>query len=271
MTERTACCVCSTEDFRLYCEKDGHRYVRCAGCGVVRQYPYPTTEETARYYELYKSHKSATSPYLTDAGFEAFKRDKLLTFGDLSIPEGGFEGKRLCDVGCATGQFLEVMADRRAASLFGIDVSEECVRLAQARGLDCVQGDFLEVRESFEVISMWHLIEHLSRPQAFITHAYRLLTAAGWLLIETPVVGAISNAFGSHWRYLMPIEHINLFSQDALFRLCRDSGFTLKSWVRFGSGNDSGTVPAPNKRAMDAVAKMLGIGDTLAAWFAKEQ
>ena len=45
----------------------------------------------------------------------------------------------------------------------------------------------------------------------------------------------------------------------------------MKSWVRFGSGNDSGTIPDLNKRAMDIVAKTLGIGDTLAVWFVKER
>ena len=185
MTEpRTVCSVCAAEDFCLHVEKDGYRYVRCAGCGVVRQYPYPTTEETASYYERYQSHKSASSLYLSDAGFEGFKRDKLLTFSDLGIPEVAFEGKRLCDVGCATGQFLEMMADRRLARMFGIDVSEECVNLARARNLDCDQGDFLEVREIFDVITMWHLIEHLSRPQLFVNHAHRLLTPTGWLLLR---------------------------------------------------------------------------------------
>lgn len=267
---RTVCLVCSTDEFRHVCEKDGYRYVRCAGCGVVRQYPYPTADEMIRYYERYRSHKASTSVYLTDTGFDAFKRDKLLTFGDLGVPEDGFVGKRICDVGCATGQFLELMADRRAAHLFGIDVSDECVHIANSRGLCCVQGDFIEVEERFDVISMWHLVEHLPRPQDFVRHAYRLLVPDGWLLVETPVIGAISDAFGADWRYFMPIEHINLFSEDALFRLCRDAGFALKSWVRFGSGNDSGTVPAANKRAMDSVAKKLGIGDTLAAWFVKD-
>lgn len=67
----------------------------------------------------------------------------------------------------------------------------------------------------------------------------------------------------------MPVEHINLFSQEALFRLCADSGFGLHSWIRFGSGNTAGSVPAANKCAMDIIAKKHGFGDTLAALFVK--
>ena len=64
---------------------------------------------------------------------------------------------------------------------------------------------------------MWHLIEHLLNPIEFIEHSYRLLSPGGWLIIETPVIGSISNSFGENWRYFMPIEHINLFTQNYLF------------------------------------------------------
>jgi hypothetical protein len=88
-------------------------------------------------------------------------------------------------------------------------------------------------------------------------------------LIETPVVGAISEAFGADWRYYMPTEHINLFPMEALVKLCNDAGFSLRSFTRFGSGNDSDKIPRPNKRAMDSIAKKFGFGDTLALWLVK--
>jgi spore maturation protein CgeB len=268
--QRNACAICSSQELIPVCEKDGCRYVRCGGCGVVRQFPYPSEADLSRYYENYQSKKSAKSPYLTDAGFEPFKRDKLFTFNDLGITAGDFEGKRVCDVGCATGHFLELLAEiSRPASLFGIDASEECVQIARQRKLDCVRGDFLAVSEKFDIITMWHLIEHLPAPHDFIGHASSLLAPGGLLLIETPATGEISEQFGEKWRFLLPFEHINLFSPDALVQLCRDHGFDLKSLVRFGSGNDSGAVPAPNKRAMDAIAKKLGFGDTMAACFVK--
>ena len=265
----TRCLICGADDFRSACEKAGTRYVQCAGCGVVRQYPYPTADEIARYYANYQSHKSSTSVYLTDAGFDVFRRDKLLTFGDLGIPADGFTGKRICDVGCASGQFLQLMTELGATAPFGIDVSKECVDIAQSRGLACEEGNFLEVQRTFDVITLWHVVEHLPTPQAFIQHAYECLAPGGWLLIETPVIGAISEAFGADWRYYMPTEHINLFPMEALVKLCNDTGFSLRSFTRFGSGNDSDKIPRPNKRAMDSIAKKFGFGDTLALWLVK--
>jgi SAM-dependent methyltransferase len=269
-TNYSICWVCSGGDFRSVCEKDGHRYVQCARCGVVRQYPYPNDKEIAQYYERYMSHKTASSIYLSDDGFEPFRRDKLLTFGDLGVPLDKFQGKHVCDVGCATGQFLQMMAEYGPARLFGIDASKECVDIGKSRGLDCEQGDFLRMScETFDVITMWHLVEHLPKPQEFIRHAHDLLSPGGWLFIETPVIGAVSESFGAHWRYFSPIEHINLFPMDALVRVCCDAGFSLRSYIRFGSGNDSENVPAQNKSAMDTIAKKSGFGDTIALWLTK--
>jgi SAM-dependent methyltransferase len=268
--DRHACWVCgATHPVRAVCTKQSFQYVQCPHCGVVRQFPYPTGDETARYYERYPAKKSAKSDYLTDTGYAAFVRDKRLTFADLGIPEEAFSGKRLLDVGCATGQFVKMMTELGMDRVSGIDIGEEGIRIARERNLDCVQGNFLDLRQTVDIVTMWHVIEHLPRPRTFVEHAYRSLADGGWFFVETPVVGPIAEAFGADWRFFMPIEHINLFTQDALFRLCRDEGFRLRSWVSFGSGNDSGVVPPANKRAMDAVAKRLGVGDVLAAWFVK--
>jgi 2-polyprenyl-3-methyl-5-hydroxy-6-metoxy-1,4-benzoquinol methylase len=269
VTDRSRCWVCGGSEFTAVCIKEGASYVRCASCDVVRQNPYPTDEEIAKYYSDYQTRKSGNSTYLTASGFDALKRDKLLTFADLKLDPTSFAGKRLCDVGCATGQFLQFTSEYRPGYQLGVEVSEECVIAARASGLNVHQGDFLEIKEQFDYVSMWHVIEHLPRPRAFVEHAYRLLAPGGSLLIETPAVGVISESFREDWRFYMPVEHINLFSQIALFNLCRDAGFSINGWIRFGSGNDSGVVPAANKRAMDRVAKQLGCGDTIAAWFIK--
>ena len=265
---REDCMVCGGSEFRAVCDKGGSKYVCCAACGVVRQFPYPTDQEIAHYYTNYVTKKATDSVYLTDAGFAVFKRDKELTFGDLGMDESAFAGKAILDVGCGTGQFVRMM-QARGSSVLGMDISDECIAEARARGLNCIQGDFLSVEGTRDVISMWHLVEHLLRPRMFVEHANRLLNPGGWLLIETPVIGSISASFGEHWRYFMPVEHLNLFTQNALFRMCVEVGFRVESWIRFGSGNDDGSVPAPNKHAMDIIAKKHGFGDTIAVLFIK--
>ena len=269
MIDSVSCDICGDKEFKLLCQKSGFRYVSCACCGSVRQYPYPIDQDIARYYADYQTKKSSNSEYLTEAGYACFKRDKLFTFSDLEIAKDCFSDKSLLDVGCGTGHFVSMMKDFSTASVQGIDISSECIAYAQKQNLNCFCGDFLGIEGHYDVISMWHLIEHLRHPRSYIEHAYRLLPPGGWLLIETPVIGVISDNFGKDWRFFMPVEHINLLTQDALFNLCVAAGFSIQSWVRFGSGNDSGSMPVINKRAMDTISKKLGFGDTLAALFVK--
>lgn len=265
------CRICDGRDFRPFGQKDEAHYIECAACGSVRQFPYPSAQEIDRYYARYQTTKSEGSAYLTEAGYTGYRRDKDFTFADLKIDAEEFRGKSLLDVGCATGQFVRYMSDTKFGlnSVRGIDISDECIADARTRNLDCSVMDFLTVKDRLDVISMWHLIEHLPDPKLFLQHAFDLLQPGGLFLVETPVVGVVAKSFASAWRFLMPVEHINLFSQNALFALAARTGFTVRSFVSFGSGNTSNTVPDVNKRAMDAMVKQLGCGDVLATLFVK--
>jgi SAM-dependent methyltransferase len=268
--ERTLCRVCGADSFKSACEKQGFRYVECAVCGVFRQYPYPGRKELQTFYRNYKSYKAKNGLlYLSGTYTETYFGEKIMRLADLGFPTRELIGKRLLDVGCATGQFLQFLKDKDLALLQGIDVSSEVVAIAKQQGLDCRLADFMEIDDQFDFITMWHVIEHVREPAAYFAHAFKQLKRHGSLLLETPVIGPISSAFGAKWRFFMPVEHLHLFPQDTLFNLARSVGFSVKSWVRFGSGNDSGTVPPVNKKAMDKLAKQLGIGDTIAIWFMK--
>lgn len=219
---------------------------------------------------MYVTKKTAKSVYLSDDGFAEFVEGKKFTFKDLGLSEHFFDNKDVLDVGCGTGQFVN-MIQGKVKSVLGIDLSEECIDFAIKRGLNCKKVDFLEIDSRFDIISMWHLIEHLRSPADFIKHAYKILNPGGTLLIETPAVGSVSYGFGKDWRFFMPVEHINLFTQNALFSLATDCGFSVKSWIRFGSGNDAGTLPPANKRAMDSIAKQKGFGDIIAVLLIKNE
>ncbi|MCB5227754.1 class I SAM-dependent methyltransferase [Alishewanella sp. 16-MA] len=267
--QTNVCAICGATDISDLIIKHDISYAKCVRCRVLRHHPYPSAEQISAYYTHYQSLKSAGSIYLSDDGYSVFCRDKKLTFADLGIKLSDFNNKQVLDVGCATGQFLQMMQDAGATNVMGLDASAECINIAKSKGLNCQNQEFLDHQQQYHVISMWHLIEHVMDPIAYLHKAYELLLPGGWLLIETPVTGELSTAFGSDWRYLMPIEHLHLFPFDTLVQLTNQAGFALQRFTRFGSGNDSGTVSQPNKGAMDRFAKSTGSGDTLAMWLIK--
>jgi len=264
------CPICGSAEFAPVCEVHGFRYVSCAGCSSVRQFPYPSAADISSFYANYYGKKSTERGYLSADAFAGFQNDKQMTFSDLGLAGDAFAHRSVLDVGCGTGQFVQMMSGR-AKSVEGIDVSTECINIARNNALNCSLKDFLSVTSTYDVITMWHVVEHLLEPRSYMEQANHALNPGGWLLVETPVIGAISRAFGASWRYFLPVEHLNLFTQQSLFRTCVDAGFDVRRWVRFGSGNTAGTVPPANKRAMDRIAKQHGFGDTIAVWLVKRE
>ncbi len=258
------CQICDSVDFIPVCTKDNARYVKCCTCGSVRQYPYPSAESIIAYYKDYKSIKGKTSNYLDDKSFEAYKNTKLLTFDDLNIDASHFFTKSICDVGCATGQFISLIdiITNRSAKTLGIDISDECIEIARSKGLNCHKEDFFRINEKFDFISMFHVIEHLNYPRTYFEHAYKCLHDGGQLLIETPVIGIVSEVFGSSWRYFLANEHINIFTPEMLLKVAHDAGFSEVKTTRYGSGIDSNGKNTVEKQNMDKISKKLGWGDT---------
>ncbi len=267
------CQICGGCDFKPFAIKEGVHYLECAACGSLKHTPDPTPHQIEQFYAGYPATKSETSVYLTESGYAGYQRDKTFTFADLKIHPAELRGKTLLDVGCATGQFIRFMSDPQfgLTSARGIDISASCIETARQHNLNCSVENFLSVEERFDIISMWHVVEHLPNPQPFFEHSFKLLPPGGLFLVETPIVGIVARSFASAWRFLMPVEHLNLFSQNALFALATKCGFQILSFVSFGSGNTSNTVPDVNKRAMDTLVKQLGCGDVLAVLFTKPQ
>lgn len=263
------CRICGSYEARPTALVRGSQYVRCPLCGVERMAKYPDTEEIAAFYDSgYMSQRDENPSihiHFSQEYRESYFSEKDLTFSDLKLSHKDLIGRRILDVGCANGQFIEYLKRRAVEGAEGIDVSTEMVGMARKNGHDCQVKELFEMNGEYDLLFFWDVIEHMTNPREAVRKAKTLLRQDGELILQTPCTGMISELFAEHWLYYMPIEHIHLFSQESLFRLLADEGFSIVNWVRFGSCNPGdGTIPAVNKKAMDTIAKRLGIGDTIA-------
>ena len=261
-----ACRLCGTSETRLVAVVDGCQFVRCAGCGVERMASYPSARELEEFYDsgymTKKFNNLGHHLHFTKEYRETYFAEKSLTFADLRMDLTALRGKKLLDVGCANGQFLEY-AGKFAVESTGIDISEEMVNAGKEAGLNCLVKDLFEMEGEFDLLTYWDVIEHVSNPRQVLEKTRDLLAPGGEVVIQTPCTGMVSELFGDKWLYYLPVQHLHLFSQESLFKLLSDTGFSVVSWVRFGSCNPKGSIPDVNKRAMDAIAKRMGIGDTI--------
>lgn len=127
-------------------------------------------------------------------------------------------GRRLLDVGCGTGHFVE-SACRLGWDAQGVDLAEGAVMLAQARGIPCSNTDFFDISpddERYDVVFMSEFIEHVPSPGVFLSHAEKLLRNGGILYLTTPNLNALTRRVsGTHWPVFHP-EHLCYFSPESL-------------------------------------------------------
>ena len=248
----------------------GYRYARCEECKLLYLDPLPQEQDLEKYYQQYRHVKAAEGcGYLTPGHLQTYRQEKELTFRDLGFDLKTLKSKKLLEIGCANGPFLTLAKDM-GAEVLGIDVSVDLVEEAIRNGLNCRVARIEEITGDFDVICLWDLIEHVRDPRGFLTQVRRISHLGTHLFVQTPRYGRIAELFGESWRYLLPVEHVVLYSLESLTALLSDFGFERRSWVSFGSGNTSGTVPPEVKRAFDGLAKETGHGDTLALWAVRE-
>jgi SAM-dependent methyltransferase len=154
---------------------------------------------------------------------------------------GALPGKKLLDVGCDTGLFVQHARDEARMDAVGIDLSERVVARGRAAGLNILHGTLEDAAledASFDVVCAFDLIEHVAEPRAWMAQAARVLKPGGVLIIETPNYHGLAYATGRCiaavpglraalrplLERLWPPFHVQYFTRDSLAALAGDSG-----------------------------------------------
>lgn len=218
---RTNCVACGSGFSREVVGKagdaaglDGAKLYECSDCRTVFKAPWSTTfvPELYGYYAPRKGlSKSDLYDPLTEVRYAALLT-KLKSFA---------QGSRLLDVGCGQGHFVNV-AMKTGWDVSGIDLSEHAVAICAQFGLPVRRLDFLEgdlPPASFDVITMFELIEHLPSPGRFVSRAEQLLKAGGLLYLTTPNFDSLDRrVLAALWRGIHP-AHLAYYSPRTIRRL----------------------------------------------------
>jgi len=136
---------------------------------------------------------------------------------------------RLLEIGCAYGFFLELAA--KSYDVEGIEVVEDCVRdMDEGLRARVSLADYLsmpERSESFDVVCMWDVVEHLLDPRGFVEKAYRELKPGGLITLTTGDISSLNaRARGEKWRLIHPPSHAHYFTAASVKRMLLGAGFT---------------------------------------------
>lgn len=142
----------------------------------------------------------------------------------LAVPEKG----HILDVGCGDGSVLK-LAQELGWKAEGVDFDLQAVDAARRKGLTVSVGRLADQRyadDSFDLVLMNHVIEHVHDPLETLGEVYRVLRSNGLLVVTTPNASSWSHRyFGADWRGLEPPRHLNIFNRNNLATTTKHAGF----------------------------------------------
>jgi SAM-dependent methyltransferase len=135
------------------------------------------------------------------------------------------------DVGCATGNFLAGMRELGWETI-GVEPSPHAASYArEVQGLDVHQGTLADAAlpaEHVDVVTMWHVLEHVYDPKASLAEAARVLRPGGWIVITVPHLESWeARCFGRYWLGLDFPRHLYLFSRPVLRRYLAEASLAV--------------------------------------------
>jgi 2-polyprenyl-3-methyl-5-hydroxy-6-metoxy-1,4-benzoquinol methylase len=143
--------------------------------------------------------------------------------------------KRILDVGCGSGMFLDFLRKKiPSADLFGFDLNAELLRGLSARGFGTLPNDPAKFDEAmageplFDAISMLQVLEHVADPVEFLRTFLPLLRLGGLLIITTPNFDGPIRKFGDALTEVPP-HHTTRWTEKSFRNFLPLNGLTLKN------------------------------------------
>ncbi|MDF1663185.1 MAG: class I SAM-dependent methyltransferase [Planctomycetota bacterium] len=215
----------STEAFPTKTQ-DGDTYTTrtCSSCQCVYLNPYPSNEQLNKAYasEYYgEGKKKFVGPI--DSVLQFFREARARRVSKRISP-----GAKTLDIGCGHGQFAESMA-RRGFDAHGSERSEESAKPAQAIDGVTVHVGALNAEglgpESFDLVTLFHVFEHLDKPRQTLELSRDILKPGGYLVLSLPNIASWqARLFKGQWLHLDPPRHLFLIPPKALIHEAESFG-----------------------------------------------
>jgi 2-polyprenyl-3-methyl-5-hydroxy-6-metoxy-1,4-benzoquinol methylase len=232
--EQPVCLVCGSNSRRPFLTVDNRfnvsqkfHLVQCQDCGFVYLSPRPEEKSITQYYQ--------------DSGYQPHQKEALSLSGKLYqlvriwnnhykrrlIEKFSAKGKIL-DYGCGTGEFLLEMKNS-GWETYGFEPTASAVAIAVDYGLNIIP-DLRSIKEKVNVVTLWHVLEHVHDARTLLVDLQKILDPAGLLCIALPNRRSLDAVlFKQNWvAYDVP-RHLYHFSAADLEKFLNSEGFKIES------------------------------------------
>jgi 2-polyprenyl-3-methyl-5-hydroxy-6-metoxy-1,4-benzoquinol methylase len=228
----TAAWYARATDIEYFTTKQEFDFYHCADCDIVFIYPMLRDQLSTIYPPNYYAFDDKSKDSLTwkVKGW----LDRILLRRVLSRIPG--EGLSVIDVGGGTGWMSTAarQADGRVQNTLVVDLDSQAETRAHSQGHDffCGRIEDLDSSQSFDLVLMLNLIEHVPNPDQILKQVSKLLSPRGRILIQTPNFRSLDASifrYRSWGGYHCP-RHFILFSQFSMNRILERNSLVVESF-----------------------------------------
>ena len=190
-----------------------------ADLDMLHTFPQPAEEDLGKYYESedYISHTDSKRS-LFEKAYHLVKKRALKQKVNLLKKHQPGKG-RLLDLGCGTGDFLQ-LAQQFGWQTTGIEPNEKAKQIAVSKGASFIESTADAASQSFDAITLWHVLEHLPNLEVQFNELHRLLKINGTLIIAVPNYKSFDAVYYKQfWAAYDVPRHLWHFSKNSIQRL----------------------------------------------------
>ncbi|MEZ4434734.1 MAG: class I SAM-dependent methyltransferase [bacterium] len=248
MFERVSCYYCHADDASHLVDANEDltgklgtfTFVRCNRCGLAYQNPRVDLAHIGAYYDdEYIAHRKKTQWGVLQPAYDwamgKYDRDKdklVRRYVTLDAQS------QVLDVGCAVGSFLLALKRRYGCAVAGVDF-KDCSYYPGFEAIEFHKGLFYEqdlAPGRFDLITMWHFLEHDYDPMRTLRYARTLLADEGRLIIEVPRFDSVTwRLYRERWPGLQAPQHTVLYDKAMLLNFAREAGFEVVEHLPWGA------------------------------------
>ena len=232
----------------------------CEACRCLFLHPMPDSREIERFYPAdywWNARRSGGLKKLESVYRKLALHDHIAFI----TKAAGVRGVDVLDVGCGSGTLLGLLK-QRGFRVNGLDFSPEAAAIAKAEnGVDVAVGSLEEAHfpaESFDVVTLFHVMEHVTNPRLVLAQVSRVLKPNGVAILQVPNIESWQfKIFGARWYGLDIPRHVIDYSRNSMLKLLADSGFVVNRIRHFNLRDNGPALVSSVFPSLDPVSRSV--------------